>query len=138
MNAAAHIAQSQTQAPTIRVFLVEDSSVIRDRLFALLNAIPGVAVKGCAIDAPSAVTAILANPPDVVVLDLQLKGSSGLDVLRSLHDAHPALTVIILTNYATPEYRKRCLEAGARFFLDKTHEFESLPGILGQLKSNHP
>ena len=120
----------------VEVFLVEDSSVIRDRLVALLNNIPGVAVTGHAEDAASAVTAILAARPHAVMLDLQLKGSSDIDVLRALRSALPDVTVIVLTNYATEEYRKRCLEAGARHFLDKTHEFESLRGILEQLQPN--
>ena len=72
-----------------------------------------------------------------VVLDLQLKGSSGIDVLRSLRNAASTVTVIVLTNYATAAYRKRCLDSGAHFFLDKTNEFESLPGIFEQLKSAH-
>jgi DNA-binding NarL/FixJ family response regulator len=136
MNARANFAQKPTEAPMLEVFLVEDSSVVRDRLVVLLNNIPGVTVAGHAEDAASAVTAILATPPDAVVLDLQLKGSSGIDVLRSLRSTLPGVTVIVLTNYATEEYRKRCLEAGARHFLDKTHEFESLRGILEQLKPN--
>jgi len=70
-----------------------------------------------------------------VILDLQLKGSSGIDVLRSLRNADSTVTVIVLTNYATAAYRKRCLDSGAQFFLDKTNEFESLPGIFEQLKS---
>jgi DNA-binding NarL/FixJ family response regulator len=136
MNARSNIALRRTEASMVEVFLVEDSSVIRDRLVALLNNIPGVAVIGHAEDSAGAVSAILAAQPHAVVLDLQLKGSSGMDVLRALRSALPDVTVVVLTNYATEEYRKRCLEAGARYFLDKTHEFESLRGILEQLQSN--
>ena len=137
MNATTSVVQSEANNSKIKVFLVEDSSVIRDRLIGLLNGIPGIAVTGYAEDANSAVTAILSTQPHAVVLDLQLKGSSGIDVLRSLRNANSGATVIVLTNYATAAYRKRCLDSGAQFFLDKTNEFESLPGIFEQLKSDH-
>jgi len=135
MSASRSVVQKGTDDSKIGVFLVEDSAVIRDRLIGLLNGIPGVAVTGYAEDADSAVSAILSTQPHAVVLDLQLKGSSGIDVLRSLRNASSTVTVIVLTNYATAAYRKRCLDSGAQFFLDKTNEFESLPGIFEQLKS---
>jgi len=135
MNARRSVVQSEADNSKLGVFLVEDSTVIRDRLIALLNGIPGIAVIGYAEDADSAVTAILSTQPQAVVLDLQLKGGSGIDVLRSLRNANSGVTVIVLTNYATAAYRKRCLDSGAQFFLDKTNEFESLPGIFEQLKS---
>jgi DNA-binding NarL/FixJ family response regulator len=135
MSASRSVVQSEGDNSKIEVFLVEDSAVIRDRLIALLNGIPGITVTGCAEDAGGAVTAILSTQPHAVILDLQLKGSSGIDVLRSLRNADSTVTVIVLTNYATAAYRKRCLDSGAQFFLDKTNEFESLPGIFEQLKS---
>jgi DNA-binding NarL/FixJ family response regulator len=135
VNTSRSVVETKADDSKIEVFLVEDSSIIRDRLIALLNGIPGIAVTGCAEDADSAVTAILSTQPHAVVLDLQLKGSSGIDVLRSLRNANSGVTVIVLTNYATAAYRKRCLDSGAQFFLDKTNEFESLPGIFEQLKS---
>jgi two-component system response regulator DevR len=135
MSASRSVVQSEGDNSKIEVFLVEDSAVIRDRLIALLNGIPGITVTGCAEDADGAVTAILSTQPHAVILDLQLKGSSGIDVLRSLRNADSTVTVIVLTNYATAAYRKRCLDSGAQFFLDKTNEFESLPGIFEQLKS---
>jgi two-component system, NarL family, response regulator DevR len=137
MSASRSVVRKGADDSNIGVFLVEDSAVIRDRLIGLLNGIPGVAVMGYAEDADSAVAAILSTQPHAVVLDLQLKGSSGIDVLRSLRNANSGATVIVLTNYATAAYRKRCLESGAQFFLDKTNEFESLPGIFEQLKSAH-
>jgi DNA-binding NarL/FixJ family response regulator len=72
-----------------------------------------------------------------VVLDIKLKASSGIEVLRTLKRHMAAVAVIMLTNYATEEYRKKCLEAGAEYFLDKTNEFEQLFPIIDQLKHNH-
>lgn len=120
-----------------RVFLVEDSAIIRERLLQLLGGLEGVEVVGDADNAVDAITGILAAGPDVVVLDIKLKNGSGIDVLKRVKQSLPSVTVIMLTNYATSEYRRRCLEAGAEYFLDKTNEFENLRGILHRLRHDN-
>lgn len=117
----------------LQVYLVEDSDLIRERLHVMLGGLPGVEVVGHAATAGDAIAALPQLQPDVVVLDIKLKTGSGIDVLRAIRHRMPALDVIVLTNYATEEYRKRCLEAGAKHFLDKTNEFEQLPAILDSL-----
>jgi DNA-binding NarL/FixJ family response regulator len=120
-----------------RVFLVEDSALIRERLLQLLAGLDGVEVVGDADNAVDAIAGIVAAAPDAVVLDIKLKNGSGIDVLKRIKQSLPSVTVIMLTNYATNEYRRRCLEAGAEYFLDKTNEFENLRGILHQLRHDN-
>jgi two-component system response regulator DevR len=120
-----------------RIFLVEDSAIIRERLVRLLEGLDGVEVVGHAESAADAIVGIVAVAPNIVVLDIKLKTGSGIDVLRHIKDRLPQIFVIMLTNYATEEYRRRCFEAGARYFLDKTNEFQKLQGILDQLRHNH-
>ena len=120
-----------------RVFLVEDSKIIRERLLQLLGALDGVEVVGDAETAVDAIAGIVAAAPDVVVLDIKLKSGSGIEVLKRIKQSLPSVTVIMLTNYATSEYRRTCLEAGAEYFLDKTNEFENLRGILHQLRHDN-
>ena len=115
------------------VFLVEDSSVIRERLLEMLHAIPAVKVIGHAETAADAIEQISIRQPTVVVLDIKLKGGSGIKVLQTVKQHLPAIVVIMLTNYATPEFRQRCLQAGADYFLDKTNEFQNIASILEQL-----
>jgi two-component system response regulator DevR len=122
---------------TSRVFLVEDSVIIRERLVRLLEGISGIKVVGGADNAADAMEGIVAAAPDVVVLDIKLKNGNGIDVLRDIKHRLPSVTVIMLTNYATGEYRRICLEAGAEYFLDKTNEFQNLQGILDQLRHNN-
>jgi two-component system, NarL family, response regulator DevR len=117
----------------LHVFLVEDSDLIRERLCAMLGGLRGVEVVGYAATAADAIAALPQLKPDVAVLDIKLKAGSGMEVLRAIKHLMPALDVIVLTNYATEEYRKRCLQAGAEYFLDKTNEFDQLPSILGLL-----
>jgi DNA-binding NarL/FixJ family response regulator len=132
------LADAEMVSKTTRVFLVEDSEMIRKRLVSMLADISSVEVVGHAEDAGEAVAGILSAKPDVVVLDIKLKAGNGIEVLQKVKERMPKAAVIMLTNYATEEYRKRCLEAGAEYFLDKTNEFEQLRPIIQQLKRNEP
>jgi DNA-binding NarL/FixJ family response regulator len=136
MNAlAAKALSSLVQHSVLRVFVVDDSAVVCERLLKTLNAMPAVTVLGYAITAADAIEDILSAPPDVVLLDLKLASGSGIQVLRAIRQRMPHVIVIMLTNHSGPEYRRACLDAGANFFLDKTNEFQKIPDILDQLKS---
>jgi two-component system, NarL family, response regulator DevR len=136
VSALGNGSNSVHKGPIIRIFLVEDSAIIRERLLRLLDGLDGVEVIGHADNATDAVAGIVASAPDVVVLDIKLKNGSGIEVLRHIKHRLPRITVIMLTNYATGEYRRRCFEAGAQYFLDKTNEFQKLQSILDQLRRN--
>ena len=105
----------------MKVYVVEDSALIRERLIAMLREIEGMEVVGESEEPTAALIGIHATHPDIIVLDLQLGNSSGFIVLRQLNDSAP--TVIVLTNYATPSFRKQCFALGAKYFFDKTTEF---------------
>jgi len=115
------------------VFLADDSALIRERLQALLAEITGVAVIGQADDGLVAVNSVRELKPDVVVLDINMPGKNGMDVLRELKKFEPAPCVIILTSHPNPQYRERCLDRGADHFLDKSTDFDRLPSIIKQL-----
>lgn len=115
----------------LRVFLVEDAPAIRTRLAAMLTALPGVSLVGEAESVQGAIDGIVSRQPDAVVLDLQIIGGSGLEVLRRVHAAYPAIRFAVLTNFATDQHRKACLAAGAEHFLDKSSEFPRIREIMG-------
>jgi DNA-binding NarL/FixJ family response regulator len=117
----------------MKVFIVDDSRVVVERLAGLLEDVPGARLVGQAGDVPGAVVGIQQVRPDALILDLHMPGGSGLDVLRAIRSAHPDLFVLICTNYPYPEYREECLSAGANLFLDKSAEFEKIPSILREL-----
>ena len=117
-----------------RVFVVEDSELIRERLLAMLASLPGVEIVGHADSAAGAIAGILTAQPDAVVLDIKLKTGNGIEVLKTIKPRMAEVAVIVLTNYASEEYREKCLQAGAGYFLDKTNEFEQLRPIIEQLK----
>jgi len=117
----------------MKVFLVDDSLVIRQRLKRMLADVQGVQVTGEAGDAQEAMDAILEQKPDVVLLDIHLLNGSGMDILQTLKKATPAPAVIVLTNYPYPQYRQKCTEAGADFFFVKSTEFDQVVPALKQL-----
>ncbi|HYL16138.1 MAG TPA: response regulator transcription factor [Terriglobales bacterium] len=117
----------------MKVFIADDSKVVVERLADLLNEVPGVELVGRANDVPQAIHSILKMKPDAVILDLQMPGGSGLEVLRAIRRTHPSLCVLICTNFPYPQYRKECIAAGANFFLDKSSEFEKIPVIFHDL-----
>jgi DNA-binding NarL/FixJ family response regulator len=114
------------------VFVVEDSSLIRERLVRMLEAIPAVKVIGYAETPTDAIDQISLGRPNVVILDIKLKGGSGIKVLQAVKQHMPGVIVIVLTNYSTPPFRSQCVQAGADYFLDKSHEFQNIAAILEQ------
>jgi len=110
---------------SVRVFLADDSLAIRQRVAGLL-AERAMSVVGEAATPQDSIQGILAARPDVVVLDVQLEGGTGLQVLRAVRRAQPAIAFVVFSNSATAPYRKRYLGEGARRFLDKTSEFDQL------------
>ena len=115
----------------MKVFVVDDSVVIRERLKRLLAEEPQCQVVGEAGDACVALAAILEQRPDVVLLDIHILNGNGIDLLQRLKQERVAPAVIILTDYPYPEYRQLCLASGAEFFLNKSAEFEQIvPAML--------
>lgn len=119
-----------SKAKRMNIFIADDSTVVIDRLSDLIREVPGVNLIGSAGEAPEAGRAILELRPDAVILDLQMRNGSGLEVLEAVKSIHPQTIVIVLTNYPYPQYRRKCLAAGADFFLDKSSEFQKIPAIL--------
>jgi DNA-binding NarL/FixJ family response regulator len=117
----------------MKVFLVDDSLVIRQRLKRMLAEVQEVQVVGEAGEVQEAKDGILERKPDVVLLDIHLFNGSGIDVLQSLKKNKPAPAVIVLTNYPYPQYRQKCLDAGADFFFVKSTEFDQVVPALRQL-----
>ncbi len=117
----------------MHVFLVDDSVIIRERLKRMLAMVEDVEVIGEAGGVPEALDAILKQKPDVVLLDIPFSFGSGLAMLQSLKKAKPAPAVIILTNDPYPQYRQKCLEAGADFVFVKSTEFDQVVPALKQL-----
>jgi DNA-binding NarL/FixJ family response regulator len=118
-----------SSAASVKVFLADDSGPIRARIASLLAA-PEVTIVGEGETPQACIAGILSTQPDVVVLDVQLEGGQGLEVLRAVRTAQPHIAFVVFSNNCGPAYRKRYLGAGAARFLDKSSEFDQLPAAV--------
>jgi DNA-binding NarL/FixJ family response regulator len=124
------MSQVATKTP---VFIVDDSPVVRNRLVHLLEDVPQVEVVGEADIAFEAINSIRRLRPQVVVLDISMPGGSGMYVLETLNKERPRPIVIMLTNFATDQYRRKCQQLGADYFFDKSREFHRVREVLHAL-----
>lgn len=121
----------------MKCFLVEDSPLIRRRLTETLEEMVGLQVAATAEDEAGAVAWLAANGQDcaIVIIDIFLKGGSGLGVLQSAREANLPAKLVVLSNYANPALRKRCLALGADRVFDKPGEIDALIGYCVQLSA---
>jgi len=125
----------QSRARRLRVFLVEDSTIIVSLLRDLVAVDPTLEVVGESTNARKAVTEIAAIVPDVAVIDIALEDSSGFDVLKALgkgpRDTRPVC--IMLSNFASERYRLEAEKLGADYFFDKNGEILELLKTLAAI-----
>lgn len=119
----------------MRIFVADDSAVVRDRLVVMLSDLPNVDVIGVADNVSKALESVRRLTPDVAIVDIRMPGGSGFDVLDDIKKRLPETVVIMLTNYANEQYRKRSMEGGADFFMDKSSEFDRIPRVLAEMGS---
>jgi DNA-binding NarL/FixJ family response regulator len=110
----------------MRLFIADDSELLRERLVDVLSEIEGVEIIGQGEDTIEVVKAVERLHPDLVILDIRMPGGNGILVLEILKKMENPPLVIMFTNYPNLQYRMRCLEAGADFFFYKATEFEKL------------
>ena len=130
------MASMASTTPT-NVFIVDDSASVRVRLAEMLGRMGGVSVVGEAASAPEAIAGILRTRPDSVLLDLNLMGHTGLNVLRAVRVMAPEVVFVVLTNHSEPQYRKVCADAGAAYFLDKSRDFEMVRDVIAEIAATH-
>ena len=118
----------------VKVFIADDSRIVREHLVTMLDELAEVEIVGQAENVAEAISAIRKLQPDVVILDIRMPGGSGIEVLQAIKQDEKAPVVIILTNYPHPAYRKKCLRIGADFFLDKSTEFDQIPAVFEQVR----
>lgn len=120
----------------ITAFLVEDSKIIRDNLIPTLEGLSAAKVGGFAETETEAVAWLNSHDGwDVAVVDLFLREGSGLGVLDSCRDRGPTQRIVIFSNYATEEIRRRAAQLGADGVFDKSTQIDSLLDFLERLNA---
>lgn len=135
MNQPPH--QSTPSVAPIRVFLVEDSSAVRDLIVENLSDIPNLEFAGFSDTESDALEQLNKQGFDVVILDIELRLGNGISLLRSLAALPPTKNLkIIFSNNVSSAYRRVGNEYGVRHFFDKTSELPKLRALLQEFSAN--
>lgn len=102
-----------------RIFLVDDHPLVREWLTNLINQQPDLAVCGEAESGPPALAAISAQQAQLVIVDLNLANSSGIELIKDLRRLHPDIPVLVLSMHDESLYAERVFRAGARGYVNK-------------------
>jgi len=101
------------------ILIVDDHPVLRRGLGALIESESDLAVCGEAATCTAALAAIREHPPDLVIVDLGLDGSDGLDLIKEMKTRHPEIPALVLSMHDEAVYAERALRAGARGYVTK-------------------
>ncbi len=110
----------------MKIVIADDSSLMRERIINQLKDFGNELLLFEASNGLQALEMITTNHPELAILDLRMPGLSGLEVLRKIKAAGLNSRICILTSYPYPQYREKCMEAGADYFLSKSEDFEKL------------
>ncbi|AEG94193.1 response regulator [Ramlibacter tataouinensis] len=112
----------------LRTYIVEDNATIRENLIGALEELACVKALGWAETEDDAAAWLAAQSAqwDLAIVDLFLKQGSGLGVLEACRGRMPRQRVVVLSNYATDDMRRRCAQLGADAVFDKSNEIDAL------------
>ena len=121
----------------LRVYLVEDAVSFRERLADFLAEPGKIEMVGFADSEDVAIRYLRTEDPDVVIVDLHLKSGNGIGVIAAARELRPQPppTIVVLTNYAFPEFELACRARGANYFFDKSTQFGAVKALLGSLRN---
>ena len=117
----------------MKVLVVDDSALLRERLVSMISELPGITSIGQAQDSSQALNTVQKLNPDVVILDIRLTEGNGIEILQQIKKKNAVPVTIMFTNYPYPQYRKKCEETGADFFFDKSTEFHKITDVLKKI-----
>jgi DNA-binding NarL/FixJ family response regulator len=125
----------------LKVVIVDDSEIITERLQEVLNAIEGIECLVSVPYVPSALAFIAESNPQVVILDIHLKGdshkSNGICMLMLLRKKYPEMKLFLFTNFADEHYRKSYMGFGADFVFDKSHDLDKVIDAISILRQTN-
>ena len=118
-------------APSIRLVIVDDHSLVRDGLRARLSVVPGLQVIGEAASGVEALAIAAADAPDLMLVDVGMRGMNGIELANALRERHPQIRVLMLSMYDNREYVLSAIRAGARGYVLKESPTEEIIAAIG-------
>ena len=114
------------------IMIVDDNVNFVNRMKGLLENLDGISSINVAGDYDSAVRLLIEQTPDFLLLDINLPGKNGMEILKMIKNENLKCEVIMITNHADEYYRNQCKKLGAKHFLDKSSEFGLVTEIISQ------
>ncbi len=121
----------------ISILIVEDHPIFRMGMEEMINQEPDMQVCGHAEDVPTARKIIERETPDLVVVDLSLKESNGLDLVKEIHAHHKNTASLVLSMHDEALHAERCIMAGAKGYIMKQEASESVVTALRRIMAGH-
>jgi len=119
------------------ILIVDDNANFVDRMIGLLEEVENTRHIAVAANYDEARRLLVMENPDVVVLDINLPGKNGIELLKLIRQHNHACEVIMLTNHTDEYYRQQCRDLGARHFLDKSSDFGLVPNLISRYRSGN-
>jgi len=117
----------------LKTLVADDSSIVRERFVEMLSRIKNVEVVGQSCNGKEALDMILDLRPDVALLDINMPGMNGIEVLTTIKTKKPDIKVILFTSFTTPGIQEECIKHGADYFF-QSNSIESLIDLLGSMR----
>ena len=117
----------------MKILIADDSAMLRDRISSAVSELKAATVVRQMQDWPATLQAICEFLPDVVIMDIQMIRGRGITALRNLKAHNPSLVLIVMSTLNESQYRRKIIDAGADFYLDKSAGIEQLREIVRSL-----
>lgn len=127
--------QSETSESKTKIVIVDDHPIVRQGLAELINHEDDLVVCGQAEEAPEAMGVIKAIKPDMVIVDILLKETSGMELIKDIKARYPNLAVLALSMHDESLYAERALRAGAKGYIMKAEATEKVIGAIRKILS---
>jgi DNA-binding NarL/FixJ family response regulator len=121
----------------ITILIVEDHPIFRMGIKDLIDHEPDMQVCGEAEDVDTAICLIDTRKPDLVIVDLSLKDSNGVDLVKEIHDRFPSCAALVLSMHDEALHAERCLQAGAKGYIMKQEASESVVEAIRRIMAGH-
>jgi len=115
------------------ILIVDDSILIVERLLEMLGHVENIGTIKHAGTYEQANVLFEQFQPHIVLLDINLPDRSGIDLLNKIKTNYQEIVVIMFTNHAGSYYRNMCMKLGASYFIDKSTDFDLIPGIISTI-----
>ena len=119
---------------SLHILLIDDVTIILQKMRMFLSIVPQVRQVDTASSSQEAFTFLQSSDPELVVLDVNMPGTNGIEILKHIRNSKgPQPVVVMLTNETGNQFKETCLQSGADYYLDKSRDFLQIPNIIGEL-----